>query len=239
MSWSARSMLREMSKVAVMRAEPCLADEVISCTPVTCEIASSIGLMRPVSMSSGEAPGQETLTETVGLSTSGNWLTPILITARMPKRIVPAMIIQAKTGRRRQMSVMLIRSSAMMRRAAGPRRRSARRSLRDGAAVMERVERRVIGDLHRRAFGQRLDAAHDDLLALVDSARDLDVAVGRVHAELDDFGVRDVLRVDDVDDVPFFGRLHGHRRHDDRIARRADRNRDLAERARTQPVLVI
>ncbi len=65
-------MLRERSKVAVTRAEPCLADDESVRTPVTCDIESSIGLMIPVSMSSGDAPGHETLTDTVGLSTSGN-----------------------------------------------------------------------------------------------------------------------------------------------------------------------
>ncbi len=61
--------------------------------------------MMPVSTSSGDAPGQEMLTDTVGLSTSGNWLTPMRVTAMIPKRIVPHMIIQAKTWFLRQTSV--------------------------------------------------------------------------------------------------------------------------------------
>ena len=113
------------------RAEPVLADDVIVSTPLTCDIASSMGLMSPVSTSSGDAPGQEMLTETVGLSTSGNWLMPIRETARIPKRIVPNIIIHARTGRRRQTSVMFTdrlmacprrggRSRARARRTSGP-----------------------------------------------------------------------------------------------------------------------
>ena len=73
-SCRARSMLRERSNVAVIRADPCLADDESVRTPVTWDIESSIGLMMPVSMSSGDAPGHDTLTDTVGLSTSGYWL---------------------------------------------------------------------------------------------------------------------------------------------------------------------
>ncbi len=64
------------------------------------------GLMMPVSTSSGDPPGHDTLTVTVGLSTSGNWLTPMRVTAMRPKRIVPNISIHASTGRRRQTSVM-------------------------------------------------------------------------------------------------------------------------------------
>src|SRR4029077_20581204 len=94
-SWSARSILRDRSNVGVTRAEPVLAEELSVITPETWEIASSMGLMIPVSTSSGDAPGHEMPTDTVGLSTSGNWLTPMRVTARIPKRIVPDMIIQA------------------------------------------------------------------------------------------------------------------------------------------------
>src|SRR5580658_3507620 len=97
-SWSARSMSRDRSNVAVMRAVPTLADDVIVMTPVTCDMASSMGLMIPVSTSSGEPPGQAMLTVIAGLSTSGNWLMPMRVMAMIPKRIVPNIIIQARTG---------------------------------------------------------------------------------------------------------------------------------------------
>ncbi len=52
-SCKARSMSRDRSKVAVTRADPVLADEVMVMTPLTWESASSIGLTMPVSTSSG------------------------------------------------------------------------------------------------------------------------------------------------------------------------------------------
>ena len=144
-------------------------------TPVTCDIASSMGLMMPVSTSSGDAPGHETLTVTVGLSTSGNWLTPMRETAMMPKRIVPAMIIHAKTGLPEAESVMFTappsgrwpprrrpRAGSRGGRARGRGRRAAAASPASGACG---VERRAVGDLHGRALAERLEAAHDEQLA--------------------------------------------------------------------------
>src|SRR5690349_10836939 len=101
-----------MSNVAVTRAEFWRAEDVISVMPVTCASTSSIGLTRPTSTSSGDAPGHDTLTETLGLLTSGNWLTPMLVApGTMPSAIKPNMIvaninIHANTGLRRQRSVM-------------------------------------------------------------------------------------------------------------------------------------
>ena len=59
-------MLRDRSNVAVMRAEPWRAEDCSESTPETCAIASSIGLMMPVSTSSGEPPAHDTVTVTVG-----------------------------------------------------------------------------------------------------------------------------------------------------------------------------
>ena len=111
-SWTARSMSRSISNETVTRAEFCFALDVISTTPVTCASTSSIGLMSPVSMSSGDAPGHDIETDTDGLLTSGNCDTPIEVApGTMPSAINPNMIvanisIHAKTGRRRHRSVM-------------------------------------------------------------------------------------------------------------------------------------
>src|SRR3569832_563257 len=80
--------------------------------PVTCVCLFLIGLFWPTSTSSGDAPGHDTLTDTLGLLTSGNWLTPMLVApGTMPSAIKPNMIvaninIHANTGLRRQRSVM-------------------------------------------------------------------------------------------------------------------------------------
>ena len=86
---------------------------------------------------------------------------------------------------------------------------------------------------------ERLEAAHDEQLAGGEALRDLDAALGRVHPERDALDVRDVARVDDVDDVALLGRLHRERRDDDALARVADGDVHVAERARAQPVLVL
>jgi hypothetical protein len=66
----------------------------------------------PTSTSSGDAPGQLALTVIVGLLTSGNWLTPMPFVPgnspsdTRPNSMVPHISIHAKTGLRRQRSVM-------------------------------------------------------------------------------------------------------------------------------------
>ena len=156
---------------------------------MTCASTSSIGLTMPVSTSSGDAPGHDTLTVTVGLLTSGNWLTPIRVTAMTPNRIVPNISIHANTGRRRQRSVMFTarpsggdgpsprprRVPRARRVAAVPAPPAGRRmpgGVRAGAAPEPDVAARsprssviVLRDLDRRAIGERLDAAHDEHLA--------------------------------------------------------------------------
>src|SRR5690349_22925717 len=89
-SWTARSMLRSMSNVAVTRAELCLDCDVISRTPLTWASTSSTGLTIPVSMSSGDAPGHDTLTVTAGFLKSAYWLTPNRHTAIAPNWCVPS-----------------------------------------------------------------------------------------------------------------------------------------------------
>ena len=87
------------------------------------------------------------------------------------------------------------------------------------ATVSAASQRRPVADLDRRAVGERLDAAHDEQLARGEPRVISTRAVGRVHAELDALLVRDVLVVDDVDDVARVRRLHGDRRDDDRWPR--------------------
>ncbi len=65
-SCSARSTLRDMSNVQVMRAEPCRACACIVCTPSTCASASSTGCRISRSTADGDAPAQVKLTETFG-----------------------------------------------------------------------------------------------------------------------------------------------------------------------------
>jgi hypothetical protein len=60
------------------------------------------------STTSGAAPGQETDTEIVGKSTSGNWLMPIRDPATSPNRMVAAISIQARTGFLTQASVIFM-----------------------------------------------------------------------------------------------------------------------------------
>jgi hypothetical protein len=67
--------------------------------------ASSRGSTTSFSMTSGAAPSHTAETLMVGKSTSGNWLMPIRPPATMPKTIVAAMSIQARTGLRTQTSV--------------------------------------------------------------------------------------------------------------------------------------
>src|SRR4029079_17541348 len=74
-------------------------------TPSTWVSASSRTSTTSFSITAGAAPSQSTLTEMVGKSTSGNWLTPMREAATRPKTTVAAMSIQAKTGLRMQASV--------------------------------------------------------------------------------------------------------------------------------------
>ncbi len=77
-------------------------------TPSTCTSASSSGCRTSFSTTSGAAPSQLTETLMVGKSTSGIWLMPMREAATIPKRTVPAMSIQAKTGLLMQASVSFI-----------------------------------------------------------------------------------------------------------------------------------
>ena len=56
----------DMSKVAVMRALPARACELICLTPSTCEIACSMGSTISRSTAGGEAPGHPMETEMFG-----------------------------------------------------------------------------------------------------------------------------------------------------------------------------
>src|SRR3569833_926224 len=127
------------------------------------------------------------------------------------------------------------------RRIAG-RRRHRRRQI-PGSRSRPRARlglrhRLLLRDLLRRAIAERLDPAHDEQLFRLHAARQLHAALRRVHAGLDDGRVRDVLVVDDVDDVALLRRLDRQAGHDDALARIADRHGALAERAGPQPVLV-
>src|SRR5690348_8939336 len=81
MSCSAKSTLRDMSKVAVMRPLPERACDASDCTPSTCDKACSIGSMIWRSTDEGDAPGHDSETVILGLSTSGYWLTPTRVSA--------------------------------------------------------------------------------------------------------------------------------------------------------------
>ena len=76
-SWRASSMFRDRSNSRVIEAPPERQLELIVLRPSTWTRASSRPSTTSFSTTSGAAPGQETLTEMVGKSTSGNWLMPI------------------------------------------------------------------------------------------------------------------------------------------------------------------
>jgi hypothetical protein len=76
--------LRSISNSRVRLAEPWRTVDVISFTPSTVERASSSGSTTSVSMISGAAPSQLSLTLTIGKSTSGFWLMP------SPRNTLPA-----------------------------------------------------------------------------------------------------------------------------------------------------
>ncbi len=68
---------------------------------------------------------------------------------------------------------------------------------------------------------------------------DLDAALGRVHAQRHAAHVRDVARVDRVNDVALVGGLNGERRDHDALTRITDGHVHVAECAGPKPVLVI
>ena len=92
--------------MAVIRALPERARDASDWTPSTCESACSMGSTIWRSTAGGDAPGQERDTVIVRLSTSGYWLTPIRVSATIPKSTVDAIIIHAKTGFLIETSVM-------------------------------------------------------------------------------------------------------------------------------------
>src|SRR5262249_53092342 len=73
--------------------------ELTSRMPSTDMTACSTISTTSVSMTSGAAPVQVKFTETTGNSTSGNWLTPMLLKPMMPKTIRAVMNIQANKER--------------------------------------------------------------------------------------------------------------------------------------------
>ena len=82
--------------------------ERIASTPETVLITSSIGLVTEVSISSALAPGSVVVTAQTGKSTLGNRSTPSRKYDKIPSTTGEATSTQVKTGRRMQMSEMLI-----------------------------------------------------------------------------------------------------------------------------------
>ncbi len=70
-SWAALSRSRSRSKVAMMMDEPAPETERSSSMPSTVLTTSSTWRVTSDSISSGDAPGSEARTETVGTSTAG------------------------------------------------------------------------------------------------------------------------------------------------------------------------
>src|ERR1041385_7724493 len=103
-SCAADSRLRSSLKVAITIAVPCPETERSSLMPSTVLTTSSIGCAMSDSTSSGAAPGRLTRTETVGRSTEGNRSTPSLKNPAVPITTSDNTIIDAKTGRRIQIS---------------------------------------------------------------------------------------------------------------------------------------
>ncbi len=207
------------------------------------------------STDSGEAPGQESETVMVGLSTSGYWLTPMRVSATTPNSTVAAISIQAKTGFLIETSVMFTAPApsaggffAAVPGGAGPCGTGAARwptAARGACAAgaerrfgCRRIERIDLARVHARSVRERLDAAHDQELARREAAFDLDPAVFRVHPERHDLLLRGAA-LDDVNDVAVVrGAGRGARDHG-RGALGADVDGDFTERAGTQPILLV
>src|ERR1041385_4690688 len=103
-SCAADSRLRSSLKVAMMMAVPWPDTDRNSLMPSTVLTTSSIGWAMSDSTSSGDAPGKLTRTETVGRSTEGKRSTPSLKNPAVPMTTSDNTIIDAKTGRRIQIS---------------------------------------------------------------------------------------------------------------------------------------
>src|SRR5689334_4816719 len=100
----ADSRLRSSLKVAITIAVPCPQTDLSSLMPSTVFTTSSIGCAMSDSTSSGAAPGKLTRTETVGRSTEGKRSTPSLKKPAVPTTTSDSTIMDAKTGRRIQIS---------------------------------------------------------------------------------------------------------------------------------------
>ncbi len=103
-SCAADSRSRSSLKVAITSDVPCPETERNSLMPSTVFTTSSTCCVTNDSVSSGAAPGKPMRTETVGRSTEGKRSTPSLKKPAAPTTTSDNTIIDAKTGRRIQIS---------------------------------------------------------------------------------------------------------------------------------------